>query len=48
MPAKIDRCVKQLIKQGIHKKEAYAICSDSTGYKKKRNSGWIKQGRRLK
>jgi len=39
MPTKLDRCVKHLIKQGMKKKEAYAICSDSTRYGKKKGKG---------
>tara|TARA_R110002051_G_scaffold243278_1_gene303358 strand:- start:762 stop:1772 length:1011 start_codon:yes stop_codon:yes gene_type:complete len=47
MPAKLDRCVKQVQKQGKNKSTAYAICSRSTGYKAgkgstKKKKKWIK------
>jgi len=48
MPTKLDRCIKQLIKQGMSKREAYAICGDSTGYIPKKDDGWKKRGRRIR
>jgi hypothetical protein len=46
MPKKLDKCVKHLIKQGIKKSEAYAICSETTGFVPKKGGGWKKQGER--
>lgn len=43
MPAKLDRCVTKLIKQGYSKSSAYAICSKSTGYVRNKNNRWIKK-----
>jgi len=51
MPKKLDNCVKQVVKQqqkaGKNKKDAkssaYAICSSSTGYKRKKGGGWKKE-----
>lgn len=42
MPAKLDRCVKGVMKQGKKENQAYAICSASTGIKKKKGGGWTK------
>lgn len=41
MPAKIDRCVAKLKRAGKGK-SAWAICSKSTGIKKKKGDGWTK------
>ena len=38
MPAKLDRCVRKVQKQGKSKSSAYAICSKSTGYKVSKGS----------
>lgn len=42
MPHKLDRCVKKVKKQGKDESSAYAICSKSTGIKKKKGGGWTK------
>lgn len=42
MPAKLDRCVKKVRKSGKSKSSAYAICSKTTGIKKKKGGGWRK------
>ena len=43
MPAKLDRCVKKVKKQGKDESSAYAICSSSTGIKRKKGGGWKKE-----
>jgi hypothetical protein len=40
MPKKLDRCVKYVKAKGKSENSAYAICSDSTGIKKKKGGGW--------
>lgn len=35
MPKKLEDCVKQLIKQGYTKEQAYAICTKTTKQSKK-------------
>ena len=40
MPAKLERCVKHVTGQGKSKSSAYAICSNSTGWKKSKGGGW--------
>jgi len=42
MPKKLERCVKKVRKQGKSKSSAYAICSSSTGIKRKKGGGWTK------
>ncbi len=42
MPKKLDSCVKKVKKQGKDESAAYAICSDSTGIKRKKGGGWTK------
>ena len=42
MPKKLDRCVQGVMAQGKTEQEAYAICSDSTGIKRKKGGGWTK------
>lgn len=42
MPKKLERCVKKVQGQGKSKSSAYAICSNSTGIKKKKGGGWTK------
>jgi len=42
MPKKLDRCVKKVQAQGKSKSSAYAICSSSTGIKRKKGGGWTK------
>jgi hypothetical protein len=49
MPAKLDRCVKKVMKQGKDKSSAFAICSKSTGWKvgkgsTKKKKKWVKEG----
>lgn len=36
MPKKLERCVKQVMKQGKSKSSAWAICTKSTKNKKKK------------
>lgn len=43
MPAKLDRCVDKLKKKGYSEDKAWAICVESTGYKKKKGGGWTKK-----
>lgn len=40
MPKKLDKCIASVKKQGKSKDSAYAICSQSTGIKKKKGGGW--------
>jgi len=40
MPAKLDRCVKKVQAKGHSKSSAYAICTTSTGIKRKKGGGW--------
>jgi hypothetical protein len=42
MPAKLDRCVRKVKAKGHSKSSSYAICSKSTGIKKKKGGGWTK------
>ena len=42
MPKKIERCVKKVKATGKSKSSAWAICSKSTGIKKKKGGGWTK------
>lgn len=48
MPKKLDRCVKKVKKQGKDESSAYAICSASTGYKRKKSGGWRKGKKKTK
>ena len=41
MPAKLERCVKK-VKKKSPKVKAWAICSESTGVKRKKGGGWTK------
>ena len=41
MPEKLERCVKK-VKRQKGKKNAWAICSKSTGIKRKKGGGWTK------
>jgi len=43
MPKVLDRCVRKVKKKGKSESRAYAICSKSTGYVKKKNGGWKKK-----
>lgn len=43
MPKKLDRCVQQVRGQGESEDSAYAICSKSTGIKRKKSGGWTKE-----
>jgi len=47
MPKKLDRCVKKVQASGKSKSSAYAICSSSTGIKRKKGGGWT-QGKTKK
>jgi len=40
MPKKLDRCVKKVSGEGKSQSSAYAICSESTGYKRTKGGGW--------
>ena len=42
MPKRIERCVRKVRKQGKKKNSAWAICSKSTGIKRKKGGGWTK------
>lgn len=42
MPKKLERCIDKVKDQGKSEDSAYAICSDSTGIKKKKGGGWTK------
>lgn len=41
-PKKLDRCVKKVKAKGHSKSSAFAICSSSTGIKRKKGGGWTK------
>jgi len=41
MPAKIERCVKKVRKKSP-KMNAWAVCAESTGMKRKKGGGWTK------
>jgi len=46
MPKKLDRCVKKVKaknKKNKKKVNPYAVCSESTGYVKKKGGGWKKK-----
>jgi hypothetical protein len=43
LPKKLEDCVKKLIAKGYTKSKAYAICVESTGFKKKKGGGWTKK-----
>lgn len=43
MPAKLDRCVGHVMRKGKSRSSAYAICSLSTGWKRKKGGGWAKR-----
>jgi hypothetical protein len=43
MPKKLEDCVKKVQRKGHTKDQAYAICSKSTGYVKKKGGGWKKR-----
>jgi len=45
MPAKLDRCVRKVMKKGKSKSQAYGACVKSTGIKKKKGGGWT-QGKK--
>jgi hypothetical protein len=42
MPAKLDRCVKDVMKQGKNESSAYAICTASINRMKKANGSTSK------
>ena len=42
MPAKLDRCVKDVMKQGKNESSAYAICTASINQMKKANGSTSK------
>ena len=48
MPAKLDRCVRKVKAQNANKPKGervnpHAVCSESTGYKRKKGGGWTKK-----
>ena len=43
MPKKLDSCVRKVMAKGKSKSSAYAICSVSTGWKRKKGGGWKKR-----
>jgi hypothetical protein len=43
MPAKIERCVKQVKAQGKSDDSAWAICSKSTGIKRGKGGTWVQE-----
>ena len=47
MPKVLERCVQKVRAQG-NAKNAYAICVESTGYKRKRGGGWTKSDAKKK
>ena len=42
MPAKLVKCVQKVKKSGKPESQAYAICSKSTGWKRRKGGGWKK------
>ena len=42
-PQILDRCVKKVKAQGRSESSAYAICVESTGWKKGKGGGWTKK-----
>lgn len=42
MPKKLERCVRKVQASGKSKPSSYAICSKSTGIKRKKGGGWTK------
>lgn len=51
MPAKLDRCVRKVKAQNKKSKEKanpYAVCSKSTGIKRKKGGGWTKGKKKKK
>jgi len=42
-PPQLDRCVEQVMAKGYSKDSAYAICVESTGWKKRKGGGWTKK-----
>ena len=47
MPKKLDRCVKRVKAQGKDEQAANAICSNSTGIKRKKGGGWKKTKKKV-
>lgn len=41
MPKELKNCVQNLEDKGMDSSEAYAICSKSTGWIRKKGGGWI-------
>jgi hypothetical protein len=39
MPKKLMDCVRELMKKGHDQSSAYAICEESTGWKRKKGGG---------
>jgi len=40
MPKQLEKCVQDLIDKGKSRDEAYAICTSSTGWVRKKGGGW--------
>lgn len=43
MPEVLERCVEKLKADGHTEPSAYAICSESTGWKAAKGGGWRKE-----
>ena len=43
MPKILEDCVSQVKAKGHSESSAYAICVESTGWKKKKGGGWTKK-----
>lgn len=43
MPNMLDRCVKKVMAKGHDRSSAYAICTTSTGWKRKTSGGWTQK-----
>jgi len=48
MPAKLERCVRKVKAKSKGKVNAWAVCSDSTGIKKKKGGGWTEGKKKRK
>lgn len=48
MPEKLDRCVRKVRRKGYTKSEAYAICSEATGWVRGKSGKWVNKKKRRK
>ena len=48
MPAKLERCIRKVVRKGMSRDSAWAICIKSTGIRRKKGGGWTKGKRRRK